>query len=826
MEKLDGRLAVLGGELGPETRAALLATLGLEGEAVARDVLVEGWTQYLGRIAAAAPLVLVFEDIHWADEGLLDFIEYLARWGEGAIAILCLTRHELLDRRPTWGGGIPNAATIVLEPLSPGQTDQLVDGLLSGGLPPALRERVVGLAEGNPLFAEELIRMFVDRGVLRLADGAWELARPVEEVEVPSSVQAVLAARLDGLPRDEKRLAQNAAVVGRVFWDILVAHLGRLGPGPTGDLLRRLRVKELVVPRQPSSLAGAAEFGFRHVLIRDVAYESLPKRDRATLHVDVASWAEAALADRIEEFAELVAAHLAAALAYEEELAPSTDATSLRPLRELVYTAAVRAARRASAVSAIPAAQRWQRLAVDVARHLGVPARDRMRLAADYYDYVWHESDPAERVAIFSEAIELFAMIADPTDHDRQVRARLQGALGEAMYETNQLEAAQAILRDGIAALEAEPPSRGRADLQRVLGWTLWRTGRPSEAMPILERAIDDARQASSDEAHRWALHDFGLTRLQTGHIDDGVALLEKSFAMARDAGDRALMLRCYINIPMTRYDRGDPPSEIAPLFEEGLLLARRDGAVATIGWIATSLSYEMQDLGRLDDSVALALEGIDASLRSSDDERVAQAREALIWGHLLRGDRESAANGWASLSRSAHRNTEGQGWTALLEAVIDWGEDPQRAYRRLAEFFEGFSQEEQAFTAVARGMARMALRLDDRQRLARATDGYLQATVGSSGPISRIRRRWFAALAADTDGSDVESAAGQLDAAGYRMLAAYAFADAALIAARSGRRSDAEARALAIAAEIGLHPSLGPLPETRWLAPQPTMRP
>ncbi|MET1231236.1 MAG: AAA family ATPase, partial [Candidatus Limnocylindrales bacterium] len=159
MEKLDGRLAALGGELVPETRAALLATIGLEGDAMARDVLVDGWTRYLGRIAAVAPLVLVFEDIHWADEGLLDFIEYLARWGEGAIAILCLTRHELLDRRPTWGGGIPNAATIVLEPLSPDETDQLVDGLLSGGLPPAIRERVVGLAEGNPLFAEELIRM-------------------------------------------------------------------------------------------------------------------------------------------------------------------------------------------------------------------------------------------------------------------------------------------------------------------------------------------------------------------------------------------------------------------------------------------------------------------------------------------------------------------------------------------------------------------------------------------------------------------------------------------------------------------------------------------
>ncbi|HEY3524330.1 MAG TPA: hypothetical protein VGK63_11575 [Candidatus Limnocylindrales bacterium] len=122
---------------------------------------------------------------------------------------------------------------------------------------------------------------------------------PIDDLEVPGTVQAVLAARLDALPTPEKRLAQNASVVGRIFWDAVVAHLSRQGVPATGDLLRRLRVKELVVPREPSSLAGAAEFGFRHVLIRDVAYDSLPKRDRAALHLDVARWAETELADRL-----------------------------------------------------------------------------------------------------------------------------------------------------------------------------------------------------------------------------------------------------------------------------------------------------------------------------------------------------------------------------------------------------------------------------------------------------------------------------------------------------------------------------------------------
>ncbi|MET1232648.1 MAG: adenylate/guanylate cyclase domain-containing protein, partial [Candidatus Limnocylindrales bacterium] len=747
--KLDVRLAELDPERSSETRAALLATLGLEGDALARDRLVDGWTRYLGLIAAVAPLVLVLEDVHWADEGLLDFIEYLARWGEGPIAILCLARHELFDQRPTWGGGIPNAAAIVLEPLSTGETDELVDALLAGGLPASLRDRVVGLAEGNPLFAEELIRMFVDRGVLRLADRAWELARPVEEIEVPSSVHAVLAARLDGLPGDEKRLAQNAAVVGRIFWDILVAHLGRLGPGPTGDLLRRLRVKELVVPRQPSSLAGAAEFGFRHVLIRDVAYDSLPKTDRATLHVDVARWAETALADRIDEFAELVAAHLAAALAYEEELAGSPAGAGLQELRELTYGAAVRAARRAASVSALPATERWQHLAIDQARLLDAPARERVQLAVDYYAYLWHEPEPSERVGIFSEAVELFDRIPGPTVEDRETRASLQSSLGEALYESNQLESAQETLRAGILALESGPPSRGRADLQRVLGWTLWRNGFPSDATPILERSVADARASASDEALRWAIHEIGLTKTQTGQMDDGIELLEQSFEMARRAGDRALLARCYINIPLMHFERGDPATEVGPLFEEGLQLARRDGAVATIAWIATSLSFEMFDLGRLDEHLALAIEALDAARRAGDPELVAGGHETLAWAHLVRGERESALRERGATSSSSRR-PENEGWTATTDAVLGWPDDPTHAYEALRATFESMMPDTQHFSWVSRWVARMALRLADRDGLDRATRALLDVTADRTGPMMAIRRRWYAGLATD----------------------------------------------------------------------------
>lgn len=825
VHKLGTRLVEVAADGNPAIRTALLATLGLDGETLGRDRLVDGWARYLGLVAAVAPLVLVIEDIQWADDGVLDFIEYLARWGEGAIAIICLARHELFDRRPTWGGGIANATTIILEPLTVDETDQLVDGLLAGGLPPALRDRVVRLADGNPLFAEELIRMFVDRGVLRPTDGAWELMRPVAETEVPSSVQAVLAARLDGLPGEEKRVAQTAAVIGRIFWDILLAHVSRLGPGTTGDVLRRLRVKELVIPRQPSSLAGAAEFGFRHVLVRDVAYDSLPKRDRAALHVDVAGWAESTLADRIDEFSELVAGHLAAALEYEIELGGGAADPGLGKLRELTYRAAIRAARRAASVSALPAARRWQRLAIDQARVLDAPPRERMRLAADFYAYLWHEAELQERVALLAEAVDLFRRLPEPTDDDRQARARLQAALGEALFETNDAPAAQATLRAGIAELEQGPPSRGRADLLRVLGWTMWRSGAASEAVPTLELAVADARASGSEDALRWALHDLGLSKALTGHTDDGIDLLDESFAIARRAGDRALLARCYINVPLTKAERGDTADEIVPLFEEGLALARRDGAVATVAWLASNLAYELQNQGRLDEALALASESLDAAKRAGDDELIGAARECISWAHLLRGDHELARLEHEQ-SRSPGRRRESEDFTAMQAATIRWPGDPAGAYAELTAFFDRQTPEDQGYAAVARWLARLALRVGDRDGLARATNAFVAATADRTGPIMLIRRRWMEGLVMDPAGSHVEAAADELARRGYVALAVDAYADAAILAARAGRTSEAEARALAIRAGTGVHHVLGALPETRWLVGEAGVRP
>jgi predicted ATPase len=272
-------------------------------------------------MAARYPLVLVLDDIHWADHGLLDFVEHVADWAQGPIMVLATARPELLDSRPTWGGGKRNAASLYLDPLSEAEGEAMLDDLVPGPISAELKRTIVERSEGNPLYVEEIVRKLIDDGVLRATEAStWEEARPVADVELPRSVQGLIAARLDGLPQDEKQILQDASVVGRVFWIGAIAELTGRTPAEVRDALGRLRVKELVVPHEPSSFSDELEFAFRHNLIRDGAYESLPKTLRAEKHTGVADWAERHAGDRADEIAELIASHLLDALGYLDEL--------------------------------------------------------------------------------------------------------------------------------------------------------------------------------------------------------------------------------------------------------------------------------------------------------------------------------------------------------------------------------------------------------------------------------------------------------------------------------------------------------------------------
>ncbi|MGH2724723.1 MAG: ATP-binding protein, partial [Actinomycetota bacterium] len=268
--------------------------------------------RFLETMAQREPIAVVFDDIHWAEATFLDMVEYLAGWSAAApILLLCLARPDLLDTRPAWASAIPKAATIRLEPLTEEDSERLIVNLLGRApLEEHVRARIRHVAEGNPLFVEEILRMLVDDGLLRRDDGRWTAAGDLSQIAIPSTINALLSARLERLPREERAVIQRASVVGKVFWWGAVAELS---PTPEqaalGGHLQALVRRELVRPDR-SRFTDEDAFRFSHILIRDAAYSETTKEARAHLHERFAGWLERRAADRLTEFEEVVGYHL------------------------------------------------------------------------------------------------------------------------------------------------------------------------------------------------------------------------------------------------------------------------------------------------------------------------------------------------------------------------------------------------------------------------------------------------------------------------------------------------------------------------------------
>ncbi|HEY7127604.1 MAG TPA: adenylate/guanylate cyclase domain-containing protein [Ktedonobacterales bacterium] len=288
-----------------------------------RESLFRAWRIFFEALARRQPLLVFIDDIHWADEALLDLLEYLAqRVSAAPLLLICPTRPDLLDKRPGWGGGKRNFTTLTLEPLSPEQSHQMLDAMIQPqALPISLRSGILSKAEGNPYFVEEIIRMLIDRGVLVCDDADWQVAPQdpdatfsvVVSAAIPDTVQGVLAARIDFLSQQEKRLLQHAAVAGRTFWKGALAHLAQeMNPDALSQALEGLRRKDFLQENERPTgmiLEHDVQFTFKHVLVRDVAYASIPRARRAREHARMAEWMERMAAGRIDEFVELLAYH-------------------------------------------------------------------------------------------------------------------------------------------------------------------------------------------------------------------------------------------------------------------------------------------------------------------------------------------------------------------------------------------------------------------------------------------------------------------------------------------------------------------------------------
>ena len=668
-KKADAAVRELFGDesVAPQIRALVGAG---EARGMTREELFDAWRRFCERLAARYPLAIVLDDIHWADEGLLDFLEHVADWAQGPIFVIGTARPELLETRPTWGGGKRNAASLYLDPLSDAEGEAMLDDLLSGQIAPDLKRTIVDRSEGNPLFVEEIIRKLIDDGVLRATEAArWEVALPVAAVELPRSIQGLIAARLDGLPEDEKALLQDAAVVGRVFWVGAVAELTERTTQEVRNALGRLRVKELVFPHEPSSFSDEHEFSFHHLLIRDGAYDSLPKTLRADKHARVARWAEQRAGDRAEEIAQLIAAHLLEAIRYFDELGETGGARGGIGRRAFEWCRA--AAERTTALWQRSEAARWFREAERVADGLDLPDEQRAELARAHAAASWGTDPVEEHLRVARRALELYERIDDPVGigwaRSQQVLSLLQLGRDEECERQG---------RAAVATLEPLVERRELAEALHTLGWYLWRRGRTDEAEPLLRRSVEMADRLGERLVHAQAMQTLAACVMSIGRSDESLETMQTAFELAKDVGEFANLLRAYVNMSSHLADLGFDQHAAEEILREGLELADRAGARPQVAWLSLNLGDVLIRLGRLEEaeewhrrSLALAIEVGDSPLHG-----MAQARLAVTM--LFRGRVEEAESAHRLAVPILEANPEPQShlfipWTDGLIALV-----------------------------------------------------------------------------------------------------------------------------------------------------------
>jgi class 3 adenylate cyclase/tetratricopeptide (TPR) repeat protein len=428
----------------------------------------------LEAVASERPLVCVFDDVHWGEETFLDLVEHVADLSRDApILLLCIARPELLERRAAWAGGKVNATSVLLEPLAPEEADLMIDSLAH--LDPDLRERIREAAEGNPLFVEEMVALVKESG-----DG---------NVTVPPTIQALLAARLDQLDPSDRGVLERGAVEGRVF------HRGAvqaLSPDEVAmmDRLTSLVRKELVRPDKPQ-FAGEDAFRFRHILIRDAAYDALPKASRAELHERFAEWLESHGADLVE-LDEILGYHLEQAHLYRVQLGTEDEhGTEL--------------ARRA-------------------ATHIAAAAR-RSLVRGD---------TPA--------AIGLFERAAALLPDDDPTRLRMLVSLGYALTDTGDWEKAGVLLADAVRIAEAAGERLAGADAAVALTFVTLHTDSQTlhvDARAELASSIGVFEELGDQAALGRALSLLGMLRFWSGDMAPAIEDLELAARLAREAGDR-----------------------------------------------------------------------------------------------------------------------------------------------------------------------------------------------------------------------------------------------------------------------------------------------
>ena len=534
------------------------------------------WRRFFEALAERSPLVLVFEDLHWADDSLLDFIDHLVDWaGNVPMLVVCSARPELLTRRPGWGGGKPNAATISLSPLSDDDTARLVHALLERSVLPAdLQATLIERAGGNPLYAEEFARMVEELG----EDGSV--------LRLPESVQGIIAARLDALPVEEKLLLQDAAVVGKVFWLGALELIGSQDRGQAELLLHRLERKEFVRRERRSTVGEESQYVFSHVLVGDVAYSQIPRIARSEKHQRAAEWIESL--GRPEDHAEMLAHHYLVALELDRAAGLETEglAARARPrLRE--------AGDRAYALSAFPAARSFYSGALEL-----LPGDDDDDRADLLFRHAraFHAVEPLGSLDLMTEARD--ALLASG---DTAQAAEAEVLVGEIFWLHGQRDQGFEAVRAAQTLITDQPNSYSKAYVLANASRFAALAGENEDAIRFGREALAMADELHIDPIRSHALNNMGFARVSLGDAG-GIDDLEQSAAIAV-AANSIESVRAYGNLASTLADLGALERAKATR-AEAARLGERFGLANWLMWIKGDQYWDLYFQGRWDEVV------------------------------------------------------------------------------------------------------------------------------------------------------------------------------------------------------------------------------
>ena len=585
--------------------------LGLEDRgAPDQENLFAAWRLLFERMSEVLPVILVFEDIHWADSALLDFVEYLVDWAKDRpIFILTLARPELADRRPTWGAGKRAFSSLFLDPLPP----ELMEALLTGpvpGLPDDLRRRILERAEGVPFYAVETVRMLLDRGLIVREGDAYRPTGKIETLEVPETLQALIAARLDGLATEERGLLQDASVLGRTFTvPGLVAMTGLQEPELEPILVSLVRKEVLSLSSDPLS-PERGQYGFLQDLVKKVAYDTMSRRERKARHLAAAAHL-ASVTDE-DEIAEVVAAHLLDAYRAAPDDPDSAD------VRVRARTALTRAGDRAASLGARSEAQRHFERAAELADEASAQAELLEQagvMAAD-----GGRGDDA--ASLFERSFALFEQ-----EGQLQPAARVSARIGELVWNHGRGADAIERMERSFAVLADDAPDESFAVLAAQLGRFLFFSGEVDTAIERIEVALELAEAYDLPEVLSAALNTKALTLIARERRREGAALMRHALEIALDHELPSAALRAYYNLADVAI-HADAAQDGQEFVMSGLALARRVGN-RYWEWSFLAQTYPLLVLGEWDEVLDMS--------SSLSDEAVAHVRVAMtaFLGHL-----------------------------------------------------------------------------------------------------------------------------------------------------------------------------------------------